>query len=46
MLICFAIGLGSVKELETNHIVESKRVRKKKTKGDKKERKKFIGFLL
>jgi len=43
MLICFAIGIGIVKEEETNHIVESKGVEIKKIKRERerKERKLF-----
>jgi hypothetical protein len=39
MLICFAIGIGIVKE-ETNHIVESKGVEIKKNR-ERKEKKLF-----
>jgi hypothetical protein len=39
MLICFAIGIGIVKEEETNHIVESKGVEIKKNKERERERK-------
>jgi hypothetical protein len=43
MLICFAIGIGIVKE-ETNHIVESKGVEIKK-KIEREERKKVVCFM-
>lgn len=43
MLICFAIGIGIVKE-ETNHIVESKGVEIKKNR-EREERKKVVCFM-